>query len=78
MIRGRVQHGVILLEDPDALPEGTELSIHPLQRCGNRRDAGQPKPTVGRALLQLAGKARQLSSDASRNLGHYLYGHGKR
>jgi len=78
MIRGRVQQGVVLLDDPEALPEGTEVSVRPLKSKAKEPNAGQAKPTVGRALLQLAGKAEDLPPDASRNVDHYLYGHRKR
>ncbi|NLF67997.1 MAG: hypothetical protein GX575_02970 [Candidatus Anammoximicrobium sp.] len=78
MIRGRVQQGVVLLDDPEALPDGTEVSVRPLKSEADGSNAGQGKPTVGRALLRLAGKAQGLPPDASRNLDHYLYGHRKR
>jgi hypothetical protein len=78
MIRGRVQQGVVLLDDPEALPEGTEVSVRPLKGKAKEPNASQAKPTVGRALLQLAGKAEDLPPDASRNVDHYLYGHRKR
>jgi hypothetical protein len=35
-------------------------------------------PSVGAALLKLAGKAKGLPADAARNLDHYLYGRPKR
>jgi hypothetical protein len=78
MIRGRIQHGVVLLEDPDALPEGTEVSVRPLKSKAKATNAGQVEPTVGQAILRLAGKAEDLPPDASRNVDHYLYGHRKR
>jgi len=75
MIRGRVQRGVVLLDDPDVLPEGTEVSVRPLKAKAKPATARPGKPTVGRALLRLAGKATDLPPDASRNVDHYLYGH---
>ena len=36
------------------------------------------KATVGRGLLKLAGKAKDLPADAASNLDHYLYGHRRR
>jgi hypothetical protein len=78
MIRGRVQQGVVLLDDPEALPEGTEVSVRPLKKSSKKPDIKEDKPTVGPALLRLAGKADDLPPDASRNLDHYLYGHHKR
>ena len=78
MIRGRVQRGIVLLDDPDALPEGTEVTVRPLGRKASQADPEPRISTVGRGLLKLAGKAQGLPPDASRNVDHYLYGHSKR
>ncbi len=77
MIRGRVQNGVVVLEDPRALRDGTEVAVKPLSRPRKRVQA-RKQPTVSRALASLAGKAKNLPPDAARNLDHYLYGHAKR
>jgi hypothetical protein len=77
MIRGRVQNGVVVLEAGGALSEGTEVAVEPLRQTGKKNEAGK-RPTVGRALASLAGKAKGLPRDASRNIDHYLYGHAKR
>jgi hypothetical protein len=77
MIRGRVQNGVVVLEDPQALRDGTEVTVKPLSRGGKRGHAAK-RPSVSRALAGLAGKAKNLPPDAARNLDHYLYGHAKR
>jgi hypothetical protein len=77
MIRGRVQNGVVVLETPSALREGTEVAVEPLLRTGKKGMAAK-RPTVSRALASLAGKAKKLPPDAARNIDHYLYGHAKR
>jgi hypothetical protein len=77
MIRGRVQNGVVLLEDPKALSDGTEVAVKPLRR-GVRKAQGDREKTVGTALARLAGQAEGLPADAARNVDHYLYGHAKR
>ena len=77
MIRGQVRHGVVVLDDPGALPEGTEVSVEPLSRRGKRIETAS-RPTVRPALARLAGKAEGLPPDAARNIDHYLYGHKKR
>ncbi len=74
MIRGRVQNGVVVLEAPQALREGTEVAVKPLLRRGGKVEAGK-QPTVRRALSRLAGKAKGLPTDAARQVDHYLYGH---
>ncbi len=77
MIRGRVHNGVVVLEDPRALRDGTEVAVKPLSRRGKKIQAAK-RPTVGAALARLAGKAKDLPPDAARNVDHYLYGHTKR
>jgi len=77
MIRGRVQNGVVVLEDPQALRDGTQVAVKPLSRRCKQVQAAK-RPAVGRALARLAGKAEGLPQDASRNVDHYLYGHAKR
>jgi hypothetical protein len=78
MIRGRVHNGVVVLEAPKALREGTEVVVEPLPRLNNRKGSAGKGLTVSRALASLAGKAKGLPSDAARNVDHYLYGHAKR
>ena len=75
MIRGRVQNGVVVLDVPKALREGTEVAIEPLP--GKKTKAAK-RPTVNRALAALAGKAKKLPPDAAKNIDHVLYGHAKR
>jgi hypothetical protein len=74
--RGHVENGVVVLEVPGALREGTEVSVQPLARC--KRSIRGKRPTAGAALRRLAGKAKGLPPDAARNMDHYLYGHAKR
>ena len=77
MIRGRVQNGVVVLKNPGALREGTEVAIQPLVQRSKKAPAAK-RSTVRSALARLAGKAKGLPPDASRNVDHYLYGHSKR
>ncbi len=77
MSRGRVHNGVVVLEDPEALSEGTEVAVEPLSRRGKPVKAAK-QATVRQALARLAGKAKGLPPDAARNMDHYLYGHAKR
>jgi hypothetical protein len=76
--RGRVKNGVVVLDNPEALPEGTEVSVRPVRSAASRAKNRKQKATPGKGLLKLAGKAKGLPPDASRNLDHYLYGHRKR
>jgi len=75
--RGCVENGVIVLEVPGALREGTQVTVAPIRRSSRGVKAAKT-PTVSPALARLAGKAKGLPPDAARNLDHYLYGHAKR
>jgi hypothetical protein len=82
--RGRVNRGVVVLEDGAGLPDGTEVTVRPV-RPKTRKKASSPKtpakgptPRVRKGLLKLAGAVKGLPRDASVNLDHYLYGHAKR
>jgi hypothetical protein len=78
MIRGRVQNGVVVLKNPKALREGTEVAIEPIVRGNKKKATSSKSKTVRPALARLAGKAKGLPPDAARNVDHYLYGHAKR
>lgn len=76
--RGKVQNGVVVLDDEADLPEGTRVSVRPLKEPAKRRPAGRRK-TLSQALLELAGSAGPgLPRDLARNHDHYLYGTPKR
>lgn len=76
--RGHVEKGVIRLERPHDLPDGTEVSVRPIRPAPRRGRAGRRSTSSHGALLKLAGKAKGLPADAARNVDHYLYGHAKR
>ncbi|MBW3541305.1 MAG: hypothetical protein KY476_13640 [Planctomycetes bacterium] len=67
---GRVQNGVIILDDDVRLPEGTRVNVV-VAEAPARPDQRAP---VGQMLLKHAGKAEGLPPDASINLDQYLYG----
>ena len=60
--RGRIEHGVVVLDPAHALPEGTEVEVHPLSR---------PSRPIGQSLEKLAGKAQDLPSDLAERHDHY-------
>lgn len=74
--RGQVRNGTVVLDDPTALPEGTAVSVRPLQQ-GKRQPKG-PAAKRPRTLLDVlrpfVGKAKGLPPDMSVNHDHYLYG----
>ncbi len=61
--RGRIEHGVVVLERPHALAEGTEVEVLPV--------ASSSKSKAGEALEKLAGKARDLPADLAQRHDHY-------
>lgn len=76
--RGRVSNGVVVMDDPKALPEGMEVSVRPLKgRRSGARGSKQP-PSLYERLKPVIGKAKGLPADAAANVDHYLYGTPKR
>jgi hypothetical protein len=58
--RGRVEQGVIVLDQRNVLPEGAIVDVTPL-----------PQESVGDALDKLAGTAQDLPSDLAKRHDHY-------
>lgn len=82
-IRGRVSGGVIVLDDSNALPDGTVVRVEPVEDARKVRSSGgpdlraekrQPGPSLAEKLCRLAGKAKGLPPDLARNHDHYLHG----
>lgn len=76
--RGRVRNGVVVLDKPARLPDGTEVSVRALK--GRRRATGRRREprTWYERLRPFVGVVRGLPPDLSVNLDHYLYGTPKR
>jgi hypothetical protein len=74
--RGKVQGGVVVLEQPAGLAEGTEVTIQPVEQANQTQTPSEE--TLSEVLLKFAGKAQGLPPDAARNHDHYLYGTPKR
>jgi hypothetical protein len=60
--RGRIEHGVVVLNLAHALPEGTEVEVLPIAPSNGK---------VGEALEKLAGKAKDLPADMAERHDHY-------
>ncbi|MCX5772136.1 MAG: hypothetical protein NTZ09_17935 [Candidatus Hydrogenedentes bacterium] len=67
--KGYVKNGVIVIEEPMDIPEGTEVSIEVTESAG---------PTLAERLASVIGTAKALPDDAAENLDHYLYGTPKK
>ena len=71
-LRGKVSGGVVVLQDPEALAEGTPVSVKPMPRVRGKRLC------LAEKLRRWAGKCKGLPSDLARNHDHYLHGQPKR
>jgi hypothetical protein len=60
---GRVTNGVIVLEEPEALPEGTLVRITPVR----------PESTLGQGLLRFAGTIEGLPLNMATNYDYYIH-----
>ena len=72
--RGKVKNGVVVLDKPDALPDGAVVSVRALPGArGRARSAKGPRSMYER-YKRCIGKATAMPPDASINIDHYLYG----
>lgn len=69
--RGRVKNGVIVLDEPAALPEGVAVDVSPAEPEADG-------PTWGEVFRDLTGQAEGLPTDMARNHDHYIHGAPKR
>ena len=72
--RGRVVGGVVVLEDPKTLPEGTEVVVKVVDGKGKHRT----ERSGWDELLKLAGMLKGLPPDFARNHDHYVHGRPKK
>jgi hypothetical protein len=80
--RGKVKNGKVVLDNPNVLPDGTEVEVRPAKRRKTASRSKKPKNkaklrTLAERLANVIGKATSLPSDASVNHDHYLYGSPK-
>ena len=75
--RGRVNNGVVVLDDAVRLPEGLSVRVEPADSVSHDSDE-KNIPTLLERLAPLVGKLEGLPPDASVNVDHYLYGLPKR
>lgn len=73
---GHVKNGVIVLDEPVEIPEGTEVRVD----FGPRADKDRPRrlKSFKEHYAEVIGKAEGLPEDASENHDHYLYGAPKK
>ena len=68
--RGHVENGVVVLDQPLALPDGTQENIEPANPPRSR--------TLAERLHRVIGAAKGLPADLARNHDHYLHGRPKK
>jgi len=76
--RGKIKNGMVVLDDPTALPEGVEVSVRPLKSRNGKSRGKKPPASVYQRYKLFIGVVDDLPSDMSVNLDHYLYGAPKR
>ena len=80
VLRGHIENGAIVLDDPQVLPEGAavEVSIVPSAAAPAGTNPERAIPTLYDRLRPFIGKFDGLPPDASINHDHYLYGTPKK
>jgi len=82
-VRGKIKKGKVILDKPEAFPEGTEVEVRPAKKGKSTAEPGRPKEKIrprplSERLANVIGKATGLPPDASINHDHYLYGTPKK
>jgi hypothetical protein len=70
-LTGRVVNGIVVLDQPGKLEEGTEVRVRPVQRTSEREGN---EDSLSEMLLSFAGTVEGLPEDMALNHDHYLYG----
>ncbi len=77
--RGHVEKGVIVLDEPASLQEGTEVLIEPFTAPAIPKDETNDQSVlIGRDLLEFSGIMEGYPTDMARNHDHYLHGRPKK
>lgn len=91
--RGVVKEGKVILDDPEAIPEGSRVEVQRLTGVAAKRRSGKEtsrtktsrkgvRSKKSKSFLEVAGRFAgvftDLPADSSRNIDHYLYGAPKR
>ena len=81
-VGGKIKNGKVLLGNPKALPEGTEVVVRAVKKArkpakpagpARKRKKGPPL-SFAKRYAAFIGQVKDLPPDASVNLDHYLYG----
>jgi hypothetical protein len=75
-LNGHVHNGVVILDDPVGLPEGTKVRVEAVEPTAEQPEG--EAATLYERLKPVIGQAQGLPEDASLQVDHYLYGHPKK
>jgi hypothetical protein len=71
LLEGTIVNGRVVLDQPEALPEGTRVEVM-------EKPAAKPRSALAERLLRHAGTVPDLPVDLADQHDHYLYGTPKR
>ena len=77
MCRGKVKNGVVVLDDPTALPEGTEVTVRAVKAASPTGKGSRERSLYDR-FKPFVGIAKHLPADLAANHDHYLHGAPRR
>ena len=78
-IRGHIRNGVVVFDEPLALPEGTEVVVQEVPAKAAPPDASdRPRKTLAERFKNVIGVIDDLPSDFSENHDHYIHGTPKK
>jgi len=66
-LRGHIQNGMVVLDEPIALPEGSIVKVEPI-------NVPDDIVSLREALLKLAGTVDGLPEDLAENHDYYIHG----
>jgi hypothetical protein len=79
--QGTVQNGIVVLHDGTKLPDGTLVTVIPIER-GASEPVASDSPTIWQKLAELGRQVESepcdLPADLAANHDHYLHGLPKR
>jgi len=78
VVRAHIQNGQLILDEPLALPDGTEVDLSVSVRPTEDREEPQQAENLLEQLREMIGSAEGLPSDYAEQHDHYLYGTPKR
>ena len=70
-LTGRVVNGIVVLDQPGTLEDGTEVRVRPVKKATGREGSDS---SLSEMLLSFAGTVEGLPDDMALNHDHYLYG----